>query len=221
MRTPSIEDLHGAGFDELAMLRHQELVVFAREYYWQRKTWFTRMHYAAVLVTLAAIPVALWRIAPSLGSASAQFGIAFAAFLALLLPVHELLHAIAYRLIGARDLRWNWSRQGLAVYVLAHRDVVRARPFVFVALVPFVVINAALIACTVAWPQYALAFLIALFLHVSGCAGDWALLNFLLLHRMRDVYTYDDAIARHTLFFARRESSLSAEPAALPPAAHV
>ena len=209
MRVPSIEDLHGDAFDELVLLRHEELVAFAGEYYWRRRNWFTRLHYAATLISLAAIPYTFWKLSPSIGSASAQLGIAFVAFLAVLLPLHELLHALGYLAVGARDLRWNWSRQGMAVYVLAHRDVVRAKPFVFVAALPFVVINTALVASTFAWPQYAIALLTALFLHTSGCAGDWALLNFLLVHRGRDVYTYDDAVAGQTFFFARRAAPSS------------
>lgn len=209
-RIPTIEELHSEEYEQLANLRHADLVDFAAQYFFKRKSWFTRLHHVASLLTLAALVYATWATQPGVDRWLTQFGLGVVAFLFVLLPLHEALHALGYRLAGARHLRWNWTRRGLAVYVLAHRDVVAARPFVFVAMLPFLAINAALIAATLWEPRHAVALLSMLLLHIGGSAGDWALLNFLLANRRRDVYTYDDADAGETFFFASRSGTLPA-----------
>jgi hypothetical protein len=200
---PSVEELHSDRFEQLVMLRHHDLVEFAAQYFLQRTSWLTRLHHGASIAAVIALMYATFRL-PPVGGWILQFAAGAVSFIVVLLPLHELLHAAAYRAVGARHLRWNWTRKGFAVYVLAHRDVVHARPFVFVALVPFVVINAALIAGAMAFPSYAVGLVSALLLHIGGTAGDFALLNFLLEHRTRDVYTYDDGDTGETFFFARR-----------------
>jgi hypothetical protein len=47
------------------------------------------------------------------------------------------------------------------------------------------------------------AVLAALGLHTAGTSGDWALLNYLWLHRERRILTYDDAELGETYFFER------------------
>jgi hypothetical protein len=111
-----------------------------------------------------------------------DFGLAFVALFVVILPLHELLHAAAYRLVGARDIRWDYSMRMLAVWVIAHRFVAGTRAFLMVAFAPFVVLNAALIAGAIAFPKIAVLLLFVLLWHIHGTAGDWALLNFVWLH---------------------------------------
>ena len=88
-----------------------------------------------------------------------------------------------------------------AVWVIAHRFVVGRGAFVFVALAPFVVINAVLVAGAIAFPAHAVLLLFVLLWHLHGCAGDWSLLNFVWLHRRRGFLTYDDAEAGKSYFY--------------------
>lgn len=202
--SPTIDELHSGAFEELAHLKHKEIALFAAEWFWRRPSNFVRVHHALSLLTLAAVVVvsfATWR---GLSSWLASLGVAFVAFLVVVLPFHEALHAVAYRAVGARSLRWSWAARGLAVYVLAHRQVVAQRDFVIVAMAPFAVINTLLVVAAALWPEYAVAILLLLLLHIGGTAGDWALLNFLRPHRGRDVFTYDDGDTGETYFFARR-----------------
>lgn len=104
--------------------------------------------------------------------------------------------------MGARDIRWDYSARMLAVWVIAHRFVAGTRAFLIVALAPFVVLNSSLIAAAVAFPQFAVLSLFVLLWHLHGTAGDWALLNFVWLHRARGFWTYDDAAAGKSYFFS-------------------
>jgi hypothetical protein len=108
-------------------------------------------------------------------------------------------------MVGARDIRWDYSPRMLAVWVIAHRFVANARAFTFVALAPFVLINAALIAGAIVWPAFAVFLLFVLLWHLHGSSGDWALLNFVWLHRDRGFWTWDDADAGRSWFYGRAE----------------
>jgi hypothetical protein len=126
----------------------------------------------------------------------------------LLVPVHELLHLIPYRLAGAKDIRIGSDlRQGI-IYVTAHRFVAGLKLFATVALVPFLVITAALaIAIVLSSPWYRWVLTMALFTHTTMCAGDTALLGFLTRYRGRKVYTWDDADSKEAYFYAERETN--------------
>lgn len=128
----------------------------------------------------------------------------FAAWL-LLVPVHEVIHALAYRLTGARNvkIRYEWRR--MTALCVADGEVVGATAFISVCLAPFVVLNAtlaALAAFSSGTPR--LMLLGALLLHTGACSGDFALARFTLAHRDRGVVTWDDAAAGVTWFVARR-----------------
>ena len=200
---PTADELSSPDYQLLGELTHAGLIEFVVEYFFRKTSWLTRLHHAMSLITLACI-VAI-AIAQERGvlRCLAGFFLALAALFLFILPLHELLHAAAYRLAGARDIRWDYSLRMAAVWVIAHRFVATLRPFVFVALAPFVVINAALIAAAVRWPQHAVFLLFALLWHLHGSIGDWSLLNFIWLHRRRGFWTFDDADSGKSYFFGR------------------
>jgi hypothetical protein len=186
----------------IAEIRHERLVEFAREWFLHRGSWLTRVHHACSIATTVAI-IATVVVQGLSWSVTTQLALAFVALLFPILPLHEGLHDLAYRAIGARDLRWAISWRMFAAYVMAHRFVATARPFVVVALAPFAVINALLAGGAMLWTRYAVFFLTLLLLHLAGTSGDWAMLNFLWHHRGRDVVTFDDAEAGVTYFYGR------------------
>ena len=200
---PTVDELSSPDYEILGELTHTSLIGFVIEHFFRRTSWLTRLHHAMTLVTRAGIVVAAIVQQRGVLRCLADFFLAFAALFLLILPLHELLHAAAYRLAGARDIRWDYSLRMAAVWVIAHRFVATVRPFVFVALAPFVVINTALLAAALAWPQRAVFLLFVLLWHLHGSIGDWSLLNFIWLHRRRGFWTFDDAESGKSYFFGR------------------
>jgi len=121
----------------------------------------------------------------------------------LLVPVHEGLHLITYRLAGARDIRYGADlRQGI-IYVTAHRFVAGRRLFSVVAFTPLVIISAGFIVLMIfcsPWWQWVLSM--ALFTHTTMCAGDAALIGFMTGFKSGNVYTWDDADRKEAYFYA-------------------
>ena len=204
--TPSVEDLSSdSRYALLAELTHAELGEFVLHYFFRRRSWLVWTHHAMSLATLAAIVFVAIERHRSFQRCLSDFGLAFVALFVVILPLHELLHAAGYRLVGARDIRWDYSTRMLAVWVIAHRFVAGTRAFLIVALAPFVVLNAALIAAAIVFPQISVWLLFVLLWHLHGTAGDWALLNFVWLHRARGFWTYDDDVAGKSYFFGRAQ----------------
>lgn len=119
-----------------------------------------------------------------------------------LLPIHEWLHALAYRAVGARRVSIRYEPRRLTAMCIADLEVVGAGAFVVVALVPFLFINAGLMAAVAASAgTLRLLFLGALFFHLGGCSGDIALVNLVWRHRGTGLVTYDDHAAGRSFFF--------------------
>jgi len=199
----TVDDLAPPRYELLREMTHLQLGEFVLEYFFRRLSWLVWAHHAISLATLGAIvALAIARQRPFV-RCLLDFVLALLTLVVVILPLHELLHAAAYRLVGARDIRWEWSGRMLAVWVIAHRFVAGTRAFLVVALAPFVVLNALLVAGAIAFPQLAVYFLCVLLWHVHGSAGDWALLNFVWVHRRRGFWTFDDAEAGKSYFFGR------------------
>lgn len=197
------DELANGDYALLGEMTHATLADFVLEYFLHRTSWLTRAHHAMSLATFAAIVFVAVAQHRSFLRCLGDFGLALVALFVVILPLHEALHAIAYRLIGARDIRWDYSLRLMAVWVIAHRFVVGTGPFLFVALAPFVVLNALLIIGAIAFPAVAVFLLFVLLVHLHGCAGDWALMNFVWLHRARGFWTFDDAHEGKSYFYGR------------------
>lgn len=187
----------------LAEMHHASLAEFVIEYFIRRMTWLVLLHHAMSLATVIVVALVIDRQNVNWRDGLAAFGLAFAALLIVILPIHELLHAAAYRMAGARDIRWDYSMKMAAVWVVAHRFVVTTRPFLFVALAPFVVINTILIAGVMLFPKVAVFLLFVLLWHLHGAIGDWSLINFIWIHRRLGFWTFDDADLGKSYFYGR------------------
>ena len=134
----------------------------------------------------------------------ARLGLGFFVFFAVLLPLHELIHGLAYKLVGAKAVSYHADWRKFTFYAAADGFVVSTREFYGVALAPFAIINAGLLlGYALAGPAVAWVCLGALLLHMGGCAGDFALVNFLYKHRRKALVTYDDMGAAKSFFYAR------------------
>ena len=91
---------------------------------------------------------------------------------AVALPVHELVHGAAFKLLGGRDLRlrFGYMPPGM-LYTCADGAVLPRRSFVAVLLAPAALLSAAFLAGG-ALLDVPLAGVTCLWLHLSGCTGD-------------------------------------------------
>jgi len=120
----------------------------------------------------------------------------------LLVPLHEGLHLVPFRLAGARDIRLGADLSQGMIYITAHRFVTGKRLLTIVAMTPFAVVTAGLITSVFlspVWWQWVLS--IALFVHTTMCAGDAAILTYTGSLSGKEIYTWDDADRREAYFY--------------------
>ena len=121
----------------------------------------------------------------------------------LVIAPHELLHGLAYRVLGARKIRFGMDLQQFIFYVTADHFPISKRELAFLALTPFVMINILLITVTAVWAtQLTLLFTALLLSHNIMCIGDFAMINY-AFGQKGELFTYDDVKNKKSYFFKR------------------
>ncbi len=87
------------------------------------------------------------------------------------LPVHELVHAAAFLLLGRGSVRIRFGYETGMLYTRAEGEPLTRGRFVAVLLAPSVAVTAALVVVGDLLAGPALAWALA-WTHLSGCAGD-------------------------------------------------
>jgi len=200
---PSIADLNDPRrFEIIADVAHSEILRFVQQHL-RRFSWVTGLY---GLVNVTALGFVVLRCMqsglPALDALSTVcLGMALA--YVLLLPVHEHVHAFAYRLAGAGETRVRYNPRRLTAFCEAPGAVVSGGEYTLVCLAPFLVLNPilAVLAFSVGKGKLALLITGGLLLHIGACSGDIALVNFVWLNRGRASFTYDDAGRERGRFF--------------------
>ena len=180
-------------------LPHDEMVPFVRQWYFREISWVVLAHYL-----ISVLFFALWLQegidgAYGIGGWLGRSGLAVLTFI-VLVPLHELIHGLFYWTIGADDVRFRISLRHAYAYAIAHRHVTSAREFTWIAVAPFILVTSMMAGILSLAPEESFLIMGILFLHTAGCAGDWAMLNYVWSRRNDELYTFDDADMRVTYF---------------------
>ncbi len=125
-------------------------------------------------------------------------------FVVFWLPLHESIHALFFKLLGAPKVGFGYSSKGLMVYAYSQRFVMTLRENALVAAMPFVIITCMLSLLLMLIPGLTYLWRFTLLIHTLGCAGDFLLLKHAWKNRHRAMYTYDDLDEKRTYFFEKR-----------------
>ena len=204
--TPTVQELQDpARYRLLERLAFERLLPFIWRWYGQKASWITLLHFA---LTLAP---AVWLVAALVnrdGRGSPAKDLAWSlAGLLVLLPLHELIHAAAFRLAGVKDIRFGFTLKELTLYTIAHNSPLSAPAFPLAALAPSLALTPPLLAAALWSPELRVIALALLALHTSAAVGDIALVNYFYLNRGLRIWTFDDADSRETFFYAAREQA--------------
>ena len=128
----------------LDQLHYEDVVEFATEYLRKRTRIITffflaLLAYFIFLWTAFAYGVAVRDM--NWVSLLKQFLYGLIISLTVVIPVHELIHAMGYVLLGARKIRFGAVLKHFAFYAVADDFVAGRAGFIFLALSPFVVVS--------------------------------------------------------------------------------
>lgn len=119
-----------------------------------------------------------WPHAP-LSWAWATIALAIGLISFAVLPLHELLHALAFKLLGAGDAKLHFGYLPLGMlYTSCEGAVFSRQRYMAILLAPAVCITAILMLVGI-WLGYPLAAFICAYLHLAGCTGDFVMARYL------------------------------------------
>ncbi len=119
----------------------------------------------------------------------------------VIIPVHEILHGAAYRLLGAREIRFGVDFQQFIFFVTADRFPITRNQLRFLAMTPFLAINLTAIIATILWFSDLTLFTATLLLsHNIMCIGDFALTSYANRQHGK-LYSYDEIEKKKSYFY--------------------
>ena len=201
MKTEELDDTRR--FRHLLTLHYSELAEFVLDYI-RRKSTVTLVFWSVCLTELGLAIVLRINITHSFEYRRIFMHTVLGSvvFPVLIIPVHEMMHAVPFFLSGARRIRIGMDLKQFIFYVTAHRFVAGRTVSGIVAIVPFAVITLALVFLVIFLPglwKWSLSLL--LFVHTTMCAGDFAMLNYYFMNRQRKIFTWDDADRMEAYFY--------------------
>jgi len=208
-RKPDAESLQkDPGYRMLLELDFEEMIPFVLKNI-KRRNGITLMYFTINAATLLFILFYIfWGIRNGIFSGGRILGQIVAGFMAgsiLVIPPHELLHGLAYRMLGARKIKFGVDLQQFIFYVTADRIPISKRELTFLALTPFIVINLATIGITMGWFTHLTLFSATFLLsHNIMCIGDFAMISFVYQNKGK-VFSFDDIQNKKSYFFARTD----------------
>ena len=125
--------------------------------------------------------------------------------LTIVIPIHELIHALGYFLLGARKIRFGAVLKHFSFYAVADDFVANRNAFIFLALSPFVIVSLLNLAGFVFVHGYAsYTYISVLFFHATMCAGDFAMLSYFEFHQDKELYTFDNVGKKTSYFYFKK-----------------
>ncbi len=199
-------------FQLLDKLHYDDIVEFATEYV--RKRTRSMFFYLVLIIVFfilqwSAFLYGIFARDMNTISLLKQFLYGLIISLTIVIPIHELIHALGYFLLGARKIRFGAVLKHFAFYAAADDFVANRNAFIFLALSPFVIVSLLNVAGFVFVHGYAsYTYISVLFFHATMCAGDFAMLSYFEFHRDKELYTFDDVGKKISYFYYKKPEGI-------------
>lgn len=205
IKNPTPQELEESDkYKKLQDLDHNEMVPFLLDNLKNRNPINAVFKHGTMLLIALILFVWIGRWNTTLFFAGLGVGLIFTFTVGLIL--HELLHLLVYKILGAKKTRLKVLWDQGAVAAVADQFVVSEKEFYWLAFTPFVVLTVAgLVALfmTTGWIFYAVSFFLVI--HTTACIGDFSLAGYMYENRDQEIYTFDDVENDKSYFFVREE----------------
>lgn len=198
------EELESNNYVLLDHLGHKELIPFIKIY--SKKKTVSSIFFTICSAVIAGVLI-LW-FWKNYGSEGFKFEKGFSYFsygIALafmLIPIHEYIHALAYKMQGAVNTSYDANLKKFYFMAIADKFVASRKEFQIVALAPFVVISSTLIISMFFSNTYwTFTLLGTLLTHTAFSSGDFGLLSYFEFHKDKEIVTYDDKENKISYFY--------------------
>ena len=203
--------INNPAFEQIEVIEHSNLKPFLRREIIGNQGWglIAKMYQAMGLLLVGFALVKAFapylRTRETISLEWMGWGVLFC--ITALIVIHELLHAIAYLIVGARKLSFGMNLKKFIFYVQADKQVLNYKQFMLVALAPAVVVATVSLAGAIFFygqPLYYF-FMVLFGLHGLFCGGDFGLLCFFENRKDDEIYTFDVKSEGKTYFYKRKQ----------------
>ena len=203
--------INNPAFEQIEVIEHSNLKPFLRREIIGNQGWglIAKMYQGMGLLLVAFALVKAFapylRTRETISLEWMGWGVLFC--ITALIVIHELLHAIAYLIVGARKLSFGMNLKKFMFYVQADKQVLNYKQFMIVALAPAVVVGVVSLAGAIYFygqPLY-YSFMVIFGLHGLFCGGDFGLLCFFENRKEEEIYTFDVKSEGKTYFYKRKQ----------------
>ncbi|MFN6091995.1 MAG: DUF3267 domain-containing protein [Bacteroidota bacterium] len=202
--TPS--ELTKSGYELYAQLQHSDIAAFIQPYIF-RKNFASIFYWTFNALVLALSLYKIFTCEIGIGESFGKFALGFCVLIPLI-PIHELIHGLFYKLDGAAKVQYKANFRKFIFYAMSDQYVINFYSFVILAIAPFVIINTLLIIGSITTSGgWHFLFAGALFMHTAGCAGDFALISYFLENDSKRLVTYDDISLGMSYFYKKGNNS--------------
>jgi len=197
------------GFKLLDKLHYESVVEFATQYL-RKRTRSIKAYLVLIIIFFiiqwSAFVYGITVSQMNFISLLKQFLYGLIISMTIVIPLHELIHAIGYFILGARKIRFGAVLKHFAFYAVAEDFVADRRGFIFLAISPFIVVSILNIFGFFFVHGYAgYTYISVLFFHATMCAGDFAMLSYFEYHKDKELFTYDDVKNKTSYFYYRKK----------------
>ena len=121
----------------------------------------------------------------------------------LLIIIHELLHALALKITGAKHISFGGSPKKFIFYAEADKHVLNRKQFAFIALTPLIIIKILSLIILIQYINQPLLyfFITTMSIHSLFCAGDIVMLSVFYRFPGSEIFTYDIKEKRKSYFY--------------------
>lgn len=203
------QELDKNGYLLLDQLEHNNIIPFIQTYL-KKRTLFSVLYYSVTILCAIVIALLMWysnhyysfKLGDMFQQLSYGVGLSFT-----LIPLHEYIHALAYKYLGASTTSYDANLKKFYFMAMADQFVANKREFQIVALAPFTFISLCCIIGMLFVPLlWTFTVLGILFAHSSFCSGDFGLLSYFEFHQDKEVITYDDKTNKISYFYFKTKS---------------
>ncbi|NDV46448.1 DUF3267 domain-containing protein [Paludibacter sp. 221] len=201
--------INNPDYTEITSVEHEEIKPFVKNELAENQGWARAANMYQLLGILAFILGAFKAFMPFYVSRDYMYLVYLAAGIAFLFTIgivlHELIHAIAYKIVGAKHVSFGMNIRKFLFYVQADGEVINYRQFKIIALAPAVVIGVLSVAgMAIFYNQALFYFFLAIFgLHSFCCGGDFGMLCFFQNRPDEEIVTFDMKKEGKTFFYKK------------------
>ena len=136
-------ELIGNGYELQSQLQHNDIAVFIQPYIF-RKNIASVFYWLFTICVVVGSIYEIFTCDIGIGKSFEFYALGFCGLLPLI-PLHELIHGLFYKIDGAPAVQYKANFKKFIFYAMADQYVINFSSFVALALAPFVIINSLLL----------------------------------------------------------------------------